>query len=814
MSLDQAASPPSPTWRRVCRYAAFGGAAAVVLLFYAWATSPGTGLFDRLSDGNDYYNMLIRGFRAGHLSLPTEVPAALAHLKDPYDPKQNGPVGGMHDVSMYKGKYYIYFGVAPALVAYWPFAALFGHYLGDGQVTFLFCAVGFLAGTWILMRVRRAYFPTVGVPAEVAGIIAMGLATMVPVLLRRIQIYEVAISSAHAFFMLSLLGLFQTFHGKRKLAWLSAASVAYGMAIASRPSYLFGGVILLLPLLAGEGAFRPFFSGEAPGRLSRACAALIPVGLVMAGLLLYNALRFDSPFEFGQRYELSGFNETKATHFSLSYLWFNCRAYLFAPAQLSAYFPFVRVVSLPASPYRHMGIEDPFGIFPNIPFVLLALFSPLACVNRPRLRLFAVSVALSSFAVAAVIFTFQFASNRYMVDFLPGFIVLSVIGFWALDEQLGGLMRKLAIGAGCAALAWSVFFNVFASFNHNELLRVENPAVFRRLLHAFDTPRFLVDKARGKTFGPLELTVKFPTDKRGRLEPLVIAGTEFLSDYLYVLYIADDKIVVGFEHTGYGGPVSELIPIDYKRTHVIAVDMPPLYPPMGDPYFDGIPKLRTEVFNTHLTVSLDGAPIFDTAQQFYPAFHIRPLIGQSGSNQGALGRRFTGEIEGVRYLERDWNAPRGASQVGPIVITLVFPEQRTGTHEPLISSGSAGRGDVLVVNYLDSNHVTFSLDHWGYGGPTSGPVEIKPGTRQTLEVRFGSFFPLSEKPVGVGSAQWSDAAAKLSVFLDGRSVFEVKTPFYDVPFETIAVGRNTIGATSSIAQFGGRIVEFHRTELH
>jgi hypothetical protein len=235
---------------------------------------------------------------------------------------------------------------------------------------------------------------------------------------------------------------------------------------------------------------------------------------------------------------------------------------------------------------------------------------------------------------------------------------------------------------------------------------------------------------------------------------------------------------------------------------------------MGDPYFDGIPKLRTEVFNTHLTVSLDGAPIFDTAQQFYPAFHIRPLIGQSGSNQGALGRRFTGEIEGVRYLERDWNAPRGASQVGPIVITLVFPEQRTGTHEPLISSGSAGRGDVLVVNYLDSNHVTFSLDHWGYGGPTSGPVEIKPGTRQTLEVRFGSFFPLSEKPVGVGSAQWSDAAAKLSVFLDGRSVFEVKTPFYDVPFETIAVGRNTIGATSSIAQFGGRIVEFHRTELH
>src|SRR5208283_1103902 len=215
-------------------------------------------------------------------------------------------------------------------------------------------------------------------------IIAMGLATMVPVLLRRSQVYEVAVASGNAFFMVSLLGVFQAFHGGRKLAWLSLASLAYGMAIASRPSYVFGAVFLLVPVLvAGVGG--PAAEGGAPGRLPRAVAALAPLGLAVAGLLLYNQLRFDSPFEFGQRYELSGVDETRATHFSLSYLWYNCRAYLFAPANLSAYFPFVRVVSLPRPPAAHIGVEDPYGIIPNIPFALLALLSPLACANRRKL---------------------------------------------------------------------------------------------------------------------------------------------------------------------------------------------------------------------------------------------------------------------------------------------------------------------------------------------------------------------------------------------------------------------------------------------
>ena len=42
-----------------------------------------------LNAENTYYNLLVRGIRAGRLDLPREVPSELARLADPYDPAAN-----------------------------------------------------------------------------------------------------------------------------------------------------------------------------------------------------------------------------------------------------------------------------------------------------------------------------------------------------------------------------------------------------------------------------------------------------------------------------------------------------------------------------------------------------------------------------------------------------------------------------------------------------------------------------------------------------------------------------------------------------
>jgi hypothetical protein len=560
------------------RYSVLFLAVCAVVAFYAWSVAPGESLFGKFDGAGSYYNLLSKGFKSGHLSLPVEVPAGVLKLKNPYDPRQNAPFG-MHDVSYYKGRFYLYFGPAPALVLYGPFSALTGLDLNDRQAVFLFCSAAFIASCLLLSKIRRDHFPEAGIAQELGGIVAIGLVTMVPDLLRRQEVYEVAVSSAHAFFTFSILCLYLSLQSRPRLAWLALASVCYGLAIASRPTYLFGAVCLLAPaFLVADSSADP-----EPRKDRRViaplCAGLIPVAVLIGGVLVYNDLRFDSPFEFGYHFAFSGANESTSTHFSASFCWFNCRVYLFEPAHLSAYFPFVRVISPPTAPPGYMGVEDPYGILPNIPFVVLALAAPLAFRQRHALKIFASAVFFSSLATAAVIFTFQFAANRYMVDFLPGFVILSVVGFWALGERLAGPARRLALGAAGAALVWSVLFNVFASFGHNEFLRTNNPLVYRRLVHAFGCPRYELDRILGRNFGPVEITLKFPTDKKGKLEPLVITGSNFLSDYLYVYYDPSGKVAIGFEHTSYGGPVTEPIPIDLNQPHRIRVDMPPLYPP-------------------------------------------------------------------------------------------------------------------------------------------------------------------------------------------------------------------------------------------
>src|ERR1051326_587740 len=96
------------------------GVSALVVGVYAYTAQ--SGLLELLSPSaaDTYYNLLVRGFRAGQLSLQKEAPPGLVQLADPYDSKGKAPYRLMpyrlHDLSYYKGKLYLYHGVTPALI--------------------------------------------------------------------------------------------------------------------------------------------------------------------------------------------------------------------------------------------------------------------------------------------------------------------------------------------------------------------------------------------------------------------------------------------------------------------------------------------------------------------------------------------------------------------------------------------------------------------------------------------------------------------------------------------------------------------------
>ncbi len=480
-----------------------GTVCALVVGFFAWSARPGYLEISLVRAEDSYYNLLVQGFCAGQLNLKTEVPPGLAQLADPYDPGANTQYRGadghpLHDLSYYHGKLYSYFGITPALVLFWPFAALTGHYLWHLDAVVIFSAIGFLASVGLLCLVWRRYFPEIGLTVVVAGTLALGLAPFTPFLLARANVYEVATSCSYALTMLALLALWEACHRPQQRGrWLAAASLAYGLAVGARPNILFGAVILLLPVALAwrEGSPR----GAGPGftfHVSRftfhriwvpLLAATGPITCIGLGLLLYNTLRFDNPLEFGLRYQLAS-NDNRVECWSPHFLGFNLWAYFLGPARWGAQFPFVHDIQLPPLPAGHGVNEHPFGVLTNIPLVWLALAAPLAWRGRPAeaRRLLCGFVAAVALLFATRVLTlgfFRSAHTRYEWEFCPVLVLLAVVGILGLERALAGrpAWRRAARWSWGLLLAFSLAFNLLASaISHAEYHELRGSLLLKR----------------------------------------------------------------------------------------------------------------------------------------------------------------------------------------------------------------------------------------------------------------------------------------------------------------------------------------------
>jgi tetratricopeptide (TPR) repeat protein len=455
------------SWRE---RAILGAVCALVIGVYAVSTH--SGFWESLSrnPAESYYNLLVQGFRAGQLNLGKDAPAGLTRLTDPYDPVANAHYRGafyqLYDLSYYKGKLYLYFGVTPALLLFWPYVSLTGHYLFHRQAVAIFCVVGYLASVGVVCALWRRYFPEVSVWVTAAGALALGLASLVPVLLSRCSVYEVPISCGYMLMMLALGAIWRALHEPRRRGrWVTVASLAYGLALGARPSLLFGTVILFVPVIQ---VWR-----ERQSIWLLVIAAVAPVTLAGLGLMLHNTRRFGNPLEFGLHYQLAGERQDMQRLLDPRYLWYNLHSYFFERVRWRKSFPFVTEIGVLPVPATHRLSETVFGVLIYIPLVWLGLAAPLACHHRPSeqrsvLRRFLGAVALLCGTCVFAVSMFFGATIRYEVDFLPALLLLAVAGIFAVERALADQPAwRLAARCGWGLLlGFSVVFNLLASVEH------------------------------------------------------------------------------------------------------------------------------------------------------------------------------------------------------------------------------------------------------------------------------------------------------------------------------------------------------------
>jgi tetratricopeptide (TPR) repeat protein len=408
---------------------------------------------------DDAYNLLARGLLSGHLSIDKEAPAGLAGLGDPYDPVANKPfrvdtVHRLHDISYYRGRLYLYFGIAPALFVFIPWHLLTGGWIPHWGAVVLLCAAGLLVNLSLIRAVKVRIFP--GSPPWMMAVLTLilGLASYAPILLSRADMWEVPIAFSYLGVSVALRCVWgASCNPERAAGWIAAASTALGAAFAARPNVLPNAAILALP-----------FAFAAIRRNPRAwAAAVVPLGLCGAGVALYNARRFGNPFEFGQHFQLGGQYVAKLKLFSPSYLPANLSLYLFQGVQWTSLFPFAHEPPDAMLPPDHGSVEHMSGVLLNAPILWAGLaVAAFIRLRRPDrsvvlLSLAAAWVALSSLLVIALFFG---GCSRYQSEFTPALALLAALGVLSLESLSTGALRGVIRGVWVPALVISSAFPV------------------------------------------------------------------------------------------------------------------------------------------------------------------------------------------------------------------------------------------------------------------------------------------------------------------------------------------------------------------
>jgi hypothetical protein len=390
---------------------------ALVGAYYFWGVRAAGYGFDWHHDLGGYYNYLARGFASGHLYVPIQPSRELLAAPDPWDPYIEDRYR-MQDMTLYGGRYYLYFGAAPAALLFLPWRIATHHDLPENFALFLFCFGGFLFYCAAFLGTLRLAGAAPRPALLALWLFALGVCQSVPFLLNRVWVYEVAIGGGYFFLAGAVYFLSRGVWPGAHRGWLAAAGLMSGLAVASRPDLVFAGAIAAAVLWRSKSGSRsrvlPFLYGFLP---------------VLLAAAIYNYLRFENPLEFGFHYTLAGPGQNRI---DLSYrnLLPGGFYFLFSPPNFHAVFPWLHLIIR-----RPFALPPDYVLEPLVGALWLAPFVPgtFFLVLRRRtgeVRDILRTTSISAVAILLFLTCTHLATQRYEVDFLP-LAVFAALGAFA-----------------------------------------------------------------------------------------------------------------------------------------------------------------------------------------------------------------------------------------------------------------------------------------------------------------------------------------------------------------------------------------------
>jgi hypothetical protein len=393
-------------------------------------------LFTRAGFSSDFYDVQAQAFLRGRLAVPADAAGIEGFLID--------------------GKTYLYYGPALA-VARLP-AALFGS-LTEGRLTRLSMIVGFVALCTVTFHLARRVAALIGAPARApwrpAVLVAAVACSPALALAAQANVYNETELWAFVLILATFVALIDLMRAPSQRGALLAGAAA-ALTVLTRVSIGLGAVtaVAICAAVLWRRSRRP---------------AATALAVAASGVVLHVALnlaRFGTLFDLpGDRQVLTLLDSDRAawfegndnTFFGTGFLPTTIVHYLrpdaFAVERLA---PFIRF-----GPRAHE-----FGSYPlesNTPassltasatlLVVMAVIGAVIAVRHRHDRLLAL---LAGAAVAAgPTLAIGFIANRYLVDLLPGFVVLAAVA----TADFSTRRRTAALVAVAALTFWGTWIN-------------------------------------------------------------------------------------------------------------------------------------------------------------------------------------------------------------------------------------------------------------------------------------------------------------------------------------------------------------------
>lgn len=421
-------------------------------------------------DPDMYNNNLVKALSKGEVVISnTPDTTKLDELNDPYDAIERSSLERstdyIWDAAYYNHQYYVYFGALPALILMVPYHLITKKIMPSAIATLIFSILSMPVLVLITKKVFQKYFKELAFKYMALSALIMIFGTMLIWVNVAPRFYELVTVAGFFFATLGFLLVLDAENEDGKINYrnICLGSLSLAASIASRPTQIFASLLIvpfLLNLLIKN-------IKEKKNILKLICSVVIPYTIVAILIMRYNYLRFGSPFEFGEKYQLTVNNMQKlAVRWALLPTGILCNLFGFPTFQ--GFFPFMYGNGNLIDTFGYYYIEDmPGGVFIMAPiaFFCFGILKIYKKSENKNLKIFITTLLITGLIIVSFISLKAGSTGRYLLDFAWIFVLCGITIFM---EILNGLKtdegKKILGNVFGIIVCFTIIINILSGF--------------------------------------------------------------------------------------------------------------------------------------------------------------------------------------------------------------------------------------------------------------------------------------------------------------------------------------------------------------